>query len=61
MNDHCSRAGLRVCLTYAVLAITGLVLLSGCGGGDGGGGLPAIVSINITERRNTGYCKIRNE
>jgi len=49
VNNHCSLAGLRACLIYAVLAITGLVLLSGCGGGGGGGGLPAIVSIDITD------------
>jgi len=33
---------------FAVVAIAGLFLLGGCGGG-GGGGLPAIVSIGITE------------
>ncbi len=48
VNNDCSLAGLRVCLIYAVLSLTGLVLLSGCGGG-GGGGLPAIVSIDITD------------
>ena len=48
MNNHCSVAGLPSWLLCVVVAIVGLFLLSGCGGGSESG-LPAIVSIDITD------------